>query len=666
MMLSHTSLNMKSALLLLLALFFTGVEAKKDVREVRTRDEFDRIINHHALTGMPVVVDYYSDSCGPCRQIAPRYQALAKEYKDKAVFLKVNVQTAPSVASNVRSMPTFRFFMNGKQKHEFSGGDEGQLRQYTQKYTNQFRKNPKPILEIKDKKQWKKLMTDAASLPVAVAFVAKKHDDCRDMYQVFKDLNKKNQGKMLFTKVYAQENEALAEECKVATGDVPVVQIYASRKKVDEVFGVNEAALREKVAAAIKARETRAPKKEKKGGADKEQPCAEAKAPEPKRPQTRSPLRLVMGQLRAEKVVIIGAGPAGLSAAIYAARAGLKPVLIAPDMGGQLMTTKEVENYPALVDGTGPALVDLMRVQAESFDTQFEATTVMSVDLSKQPFTLTTNQTKNNIITTHTLIIATGADARWLGVPGEATYRAKGISSCATCDGFLFKDKKVIVVGGGDTAMEEALFLARICSEVTVVHRRDTFRASYILQQRVLNHKKIKIVWNHQVKEFKGDAEKVTHAVLEHVETKETTDHELDAVFVAIGHTPNTELFKEDINMDAHGYILTKDKSTTTSVEGVFAAGDVADSVYRQAVTSAGSGAMASLDAERWLNEHGAVEEEDEGDLFADVDLTKWTVKMLKAVMKDQGISMKGCIEKPDFIKRIQAHSNTKTTESES
>jgi thioredoxin reductase (NADPH) len=593
--------------------------------------------------------------------IAPRFLELAREYEGRAVFLKVNVQTARGAADNIRSMPTFRFFSNGKKKHEFAGGDEGQMRRLTQEMANHARKHPNPVMEVKTRSVFKKLLRDAQSLPVVVAFVEKDNDDCKQAYTFFKDLNKKSQGRAVFAKVYPSDNLPTAELCGVSKSDVPIFQVYTSGKKVDEVVGVNDSALKEKVDAAIAAREAaRAQKSNKKGGGGaKAEPCPEVKPePTPKRPEERSALRLALAPLRPEKVVIIGAGPAGLSAALYAARAGLAPLVIAPQEGGQLTFTKEVENYPTLIDGTGPKLLDLMRVQAETFDTEFEATKVIDVDLTHHPFTITTNLSKHSVIKTLTLIIATGADARWLDVAGESTYRAKGISSCATCDGYLFKDKDVLVIGGGDTAMEEALFLSRVCKSVTVVHRRDSFRASYILQRRVLEHPKIKVLWNYKVKEFKG-GDYLTHTLLEEVNTGEELELESAATFIAIGHIPNTDLFVNKIEMESTGYLITKGTSTATSVEGVFAAGDVADAIYRQAVTSAGSGAMSALDVERWLNEHGDVD--DAGDLtdLSGLDLSSWNMKMIKAVMKDQGVSSKGCVEKKDFIERLRSSTSS-------
>lgn len=312
-----------------------------------------------------------------------------------------------------------------------------------------------------------------------------------------------------------------------------------------------------------------------------------------------------------EKVVVVGGGPAGLAAAIYAARAGLSPMVIAPSFGGQLLGKGvDVENFPGVVgaSATGRGIVQLMRKQAYGFETRLVDDSVMGIDLSTQPFELTLNNTEGKL-KTHTLIIATGADSRWLGAPGEFQYRGGGVSSCATCDGFLFRDQHVVVVGGGDTAMEDALVLARTSSKVTVVHRRGEFRASHILADRVLTHPLIEVKWNCSVSEFVGEKdeegkEKLTHVALKFNDGTEEKV-EVGAAFVAIGHDPNTKLFKDVLKMDDQGYLIINGRTSQTSVDGVFAAGDVADKVYRQAVTSAGTGAMAALDAERWLSEHG-------------------------------------------------------------
>ena len=321
-------------------------------------------------------------------------------------------------------------------------------------------------------------------------------------------------------------------------------------------------------------------------------------------------------------VVIIGGGPGGLAAAIYAARAGLKPTVVSPVFGGQLLGKGvDVENYPGVVGAaaTGKDLVQIMRRQVASFEATMVDAMVTDMITTTSPFQIQLNitsadatQAEQVTVYAHSVIVATGADSRWLGVPGEHEYRGNGVSSCATCDGFLYRDLHVLVVGGGDTAMEDALVLARTSSKVTVVHRRGSFRASHMLASRVLNHPKIEVKWNTVVGRFSGDAEgRVTKAHL--VTTAPggaggaTTDTQLDigAAFVAIGHDPNTAMFKGKLDMSAGGYLAVQGRSTRTSVEGVFACGDVADPVYRQAVTSAGLGAMAALDAERWLSERG-------------------------------------------------------------
>lgn len=303
----------------------------------------------------------------------------------------------------------------------------------------------------------------------------------------------------------------------------------------------------------------------------------------------------------AEEVLIIGSGPAGLTAAIYAARADLEPLMIeGVERGGQLMITTDVENYPGFADGImGPDLMEQMRKQAERFGTRIISSDVTDVDFSKRPFTVSVGP---DTYTTDSVIISTGASARWLGIEGEGRLRGFGVSACATCDGFFFKEKELIVVGGGDTAMEEALFLTKFASKVTVVHRRDEFRASPIMIDRVLDHPKIDVLWDSVVDEIVGDT-LVTGAKIRNVKTDEITDFAADGVFVAIGHSPNTKFFNGSVDLDEVGYILTEPGTTVTSVEGVFAAGDVTDKIYRQAVTAAGMGCQAALDAQRWLHE---------------------------------------------------------------
>ncbi|ODR96924.1 thioredoxin reductase [Methyloceanibacter stevinii] len=306
---------------------------------------------------------------------------------------------------------------------------------------------------------------------------------------------------------------------------------------------------------------------------------------------------------RHEKLIIIGAGPAGYTAAIYAARAMLKPLLIEGiQPGGQMTITTDVENYPGFADVIqGPWLMEQMRAQAEHVGTEIISDMVVEADLSQRPFRLKGDSGEE--YTADALIIATGAKARWLGLPSEDKFQGFGVSACATCDGFFYRGKNVIVVGGGNTAVEEALYLANLADKVTLVHRRDELRAEKILQERLFKNPKIDVLWDHNLVEVLGadDPLGVTHAKLANVRPGDETTTEIDGIFIAIGHSPQTELFKGQLELKTGGYIQTAPGSTETSVEGVFAAGDVTDDVYRQAVTAAGMGCMAALDVERYL-----------------------------------------------------------------
>ncbi|MBI2473719.1 thioredoxin-disulfide reductase [Candidatus Uhrbacteria bacterium] len=305
-----------------------------------------------------------------------------------------------------------------------------------------------------------------------------------------------------------------------------------------------------------------------------------------------------------ENVVIIGSGPAGYTAAIYAARADMKPLLfegqrLGGQPGGQLMLTTEVENFPGFPEGLmGPEMMDKFKKQAQRFETRIVSEDVTQVDFSIRPFKLTAG---GKDVFARTVIICTGAQAMWIGVPGEEQYQGHGVSACATCDGFFFKDKEILVVGGGDSALEESLFLTRFASGVTIIHRRDQLRASKIMQERAMKNPKIRFVWNTEVQEVLGDATKMTGVRVLNNQTNQTSEIKADGLFVAIGHKPNTQIFEGQIELDQKGYIVTKSGSTATNIEGVFAGGDVADHVYRQAITAAGTGCMAALDAERWL-----------------------------------------------------------------
>ena len=303
------------------------------------------------------------------------------------------------------------------------------------------------------------------------------------------------------------------------------------------------------------------------------------------------------------RVLIVGSGPAGYTAAIYSARAGLEPLMLAGlNFGGQLMITTEVENFPGYPEGvTGPLMMEELQKQAERFGTDVLFQDATSVDFSSRPFKVSTDEKH---YTADCVIVATGASARWLGLDSETRLLNNGVSACATCDGALFRNKPMAVVGGGDTAMEEALFLTRFATRVTVVHRRGELRASKVMQERALAHEKIDFAWHSEVDEILGD-EYVTGVRLRDVRDGSTREIDLEAVFVAIGHQPTTALFKSQLEMDDASYLKVEAGTTRTSVEGVFACGDVADPTYRQAVTAAGTGCMAAIDAERWLAEQG-------------------------------------------------------------
>eukprot|EP00934_Nitzschia_sp_Nitz4_P006582 Nitzschia sp. Nitz4//scaffold138_size62050//29492//31602//NITZ4_006389-RA/size62050-augustus-gene-0.29-mRNA-1//-1//CDS//3329535770//6572//frame0 len=608
--------------LLLLALC---CDARPVVRSIRSAHEFDRLLRKHSEeTGLPVVVDFYSDSCGPCRMMAPVFKQVAADFVGQAVFVKVdtNAQYELSSRYQIRSLPTFQWFVAGKQWNEAKGGiGEQPLRQMTRQAIVQAELE-NVILSL-----------DSLTQYYAQVDPSKSTEDVANVYQ--KCLTGKNKQCMgatastLIRKLKKKYNQVPTTEKRWLGDDSHQETDKNDAKSSSPNHNSNNNSNNQKssskssnlhlatidqLKAELEKRQDELREAELEQETDEDEEAMDAHY------RWSGP-----GEFP-ERVVIVGGGPAGLAAAVYAARAGLTPLVLAPSMGGQLQGKGvDVENYPGIANVTGPAVIAAMRQQAAGFGAVFEEDVVVGIDASSRPLKVLTNQTDgaagNGQILTHSIIVATGADSKWLGVPGEYELRGGGVSACAICDGFLYAGKHVVVVGGGDAAMEDALVLARTSKKVTLVHRRDSFRASKVLSDRVKDHPNIQIEWNTVVHEIQGTrlesdgdavdldagAKVVSGAVLKDVESGELRNVACDAVFVAIGHLPNTGFLQGVVDFDPEhpGYIQTKERSTKTSVEGIFAAGDVSDAVYRQAITSAGTGAAAALDAERWLSEEG-------------------------------------------------------------
>jgi len=573
------------------------VHARPIVRHIRSTHEFDRLMKKHSTqTGLPVIVDFYSDGCGPCRMIAPIFKKLAKEIGDKAVFVKVDTNGLHELSSRygVRSLPTFKFFLGGKKVNEFSGAGEGQLRQFTQSVIQKSEMENallpmENLVKYYAEKDASKGEDDVAK--VYNKCVSQVKSDNPDKLCVggvarnlVKSLRKKyGYGPEITNRFEPEEpKDDSAEGGGGEGGGGGNKQQKKSRGKSGEPN--LHLATKEQLMAEIEKRED----------AERDAQVEDEEDDDAEFEHSWTPSEFP------ERVTIIGGGPAGLSAAIYAARAGLRPVVVAPPMGGQLQGKGvDVENYPGLFNVTGPAVVSLMRAQAVEFGALFEAEEVVRIDASSRPIRVRTN---TSTIETHAVIVATGAESNWLDVPGEYELRGGGVSSCATCDGHMYRGKDVLVVGGGDTAMEDALVLARTSESVTVIHRRDSFRASKVLAQRVMEHPTISVRWNTVLTEVIGkasDAEDaqnesedvdldapvarvVSGAILKDVHTGEETTVNVGAVFVAIGHTPTTSFLRDtpvEFNPDHPGYVLNHGTSTRMSVPGVFACGDVSDSM---------------------------------------------------------------------------------------
>jgi len=569
--------------------------------------------------------------------MAPIYKKVAKEFADKAVFVKVDTNAQHELSSRyrVQSLPTFQWYLGGRKIQEEKGGiGEGPLRQFTQKAVRQAEtENMK--LELDDLKKFY-AEVDPSKSAIDIESVYKKCKGAKKEFcqgsianTLLYKLKKKYKKKPDTTKLFVPEIKKEQDDEKSSPTATPTNNQKNSNQQQSRKSNIPNLHLATKaeLLAELEKRQDDERDEEVEEEDCEEEDCLED-----------SYSRWVRSSFP-EKVIVIGGGPAGMASAIYAARAGLTPLVIAPSMGGQLQGKGvDVENYPGLHNFTGPAVIASMRAQAVQFGAVFEEDFVTKIDASSRPLRVFANST--GFIDAHSVIVATGADSKWLGIAGEFELRGGGVSSCATCDGFLFSGRHVVVVGGGDTAMEDALVLARTSKKVTLIHRRDSFRASKLLADRVKSHPLIEIEWNTVVEKIEGKAvasdanegesdeidlddtsadtaatEKVVSAVvLKNIVTGEQRTASCDAVFVAIGHSPNTGFLDGVVEFDPDhaGYINTIDQTTKTSVPGIYAAGDVSDAVYRQAITSAGSGAAAALDAERYLSEEGLGNEEAE------------------------------------------------------
>jgi len=597
--------------------------------------------------------------------MAPVYKQLAKEIgQEKAVFTKVDMNDPNTYQLaqryGVRSMPTFVFFYNGKKVNEFSGAGEQQLRHFTQEVVR--RSDIENVV----------LKRETLDEYYAEKDASKSSEDIDKVYTKCSGMTKENPKKECVGAAATQLVRGLKKKYgagpKLVARFTDEDRMPASAEKKKE--GGGSAGGGAKGGASGKADKPNlhlATKEELLAALEKLQDEEEDAAYEEEDDDDAEFAHAWTKGDFPERVTIIGGGPAGIAAAIYAARAGLEPVVVAPPIGGQLQGKGvDVENYPGLANATGPGVISAMRAQAVEFGTRFEAELVHRIDASSRPFKVVTN---SSTIETHSIIVATGAESNWLNIPGEYEMRGGGVSSCATCDGAAFNGRDVIVVGGGDAAMEDALVLARTSRSVTVIHRRDEFRASKVLAQRVIEHPSIKIRWNSTLEKITGEVVKaagddsaeddldapqqkiVTGAVIKDVTTGEKETIKVDAVFVAIGHTPTTSFLQGIVEFDNEhpGYVKAIERSTRTSVPGIFAAGDVSDAVYRQAITSAGSGAAAALDAERWLSEEGLGNEaaEFEAELLAELmaDDPKEALRDSYNAYEDAGGRMEGMKE---------------------
>lgn len=597
--------------------------------------------------GRPVVVMFMTKGCPMCRSLTPFYHVLAEKYSGQVAFFEfdVGVNHHISELQDVRQLPTFQYFVGGSLVRQVGqkgapNPDGPQMDEALKRTVEEAEvtvlaapalsdvSNSGATVAVADSavagmtptQFHDRLILGAEQRPVVVMFVSSYDCPlCERMQPALQQLASQHDQKAKFHLWDVSVNADIMAHQNVS--QIPMVQVFLMGRKVHEVGALGndlleERSLAEVVKQSIGEAETvallgyqpplhaageeasaqgKAGAQEGREQTPRASPCTAAR-----RGKDASSPRGV------EKLVVLGGGPAGLSAGIYAARAALCPLLIFPRSGGQLESKgAEVENYPGISRRSGEGIIDLMGQQARSFDAEVLSDRVASVDFSVRPFIVHTNASGE--VRAEAVIIATGASSLWLGVEGESEYHGAGVSNCAICDGYTFYGKRCVVVGGGDSAAEDALLLSRICSEVTVVHRRDTLRAGPVLAGRVLSNPKIHMMWEAEVSAFRGDKPKAQGGGLTHIMVRShkwdgLREVAVDGAFVAIGHAPNTALFKGQVEMDERtGHIQLLGRSTHTSVPGVFAAGDVSDVVYRQAVTSAGIGAAAAIDADRWL-----------------------------------------------------------------
>lgn len=607
--------------------------AASGLKELVAHKDFQAVMAEAG--GRPVIIKYYSMSCGPCRMIAPHFKQLSKKYAGRAYFRKVDTRRNGETASHqqIRSLPTFQFWLGGKKKHEIHGGDLPGLQEWTRKLVEEADRN------------------DVEVTREALEVFYQKHDPAKATPESIDKIlakNSKDFGTMvrLLQKKYGEAPKTQPRRTKADAGG-------SSKAKADESANSKSRGPNLQAATTEELREELE---------QREEDAAVEQLEEEEMRYANNPCSLYRNRTvgAIEKVVIIGGGPSGMTAAIYAARANLCPLIIAPSMGGQLMTKGvDVENYPGMPREHGGKMIDVMRRQARSFFAEVRDDAIVGLNASVRPFEITTNT--SGTVRAHTIIVATGADSRWLHAEGEWEYRGNGVSSCAACDGHHFMGKSCAVVGGGDSAMEDALMLARLCSDVELIHRRDEFRASSVLQQRVLSSRNINVRWNTAVKSYKGktiEEDGLQRNMLTHLELQDTQDQHaepsivpVDGVFVAIGHDPNTGLLQGQVDMDESNYLVTSSGSTMTSQPGIFAAGDVADHIYRQAITAAGTGAMAALDTERYLS----VNPVDEEQCVQQEDFSTWSIKDLRAQIRLLGLKCVACTEKSNFIQALKA-----------